>query len=80
MTSTQTVHDVVRTTLATRLGTEEDQIDLDLPLHLLPNIESVVMLNVIVDVENTLGIVIPDDVPFAAATARDLIKLVEQLL
>ena len=78
--STQTVEDAVATALANRLQMDKADIDLDLPMHLLPKIESVVILSVVVDLENALGVVIPDDIPFAAVTARDLAKLVMELM
>ena len=78
--STQTVEDAVATALANRLRMDKADIDLDLPLHLLPKIESVVILSVVVDLENALGVVIPDDIPYSAVTARDLAKLVTELM
>lgn len=78
--NTQAVEDAVLVALAARLEVDRGDIDLDLPLHLLPRIESVRMLNVVVDLENSLGVAIPDDVPFEAATARDLAKLIQELL
>lgn len=77
--STETVEEAVVTALAHRLKVDKSDIDLDLPMHLLPNIESVVILNVMVDLENMLSVVIPDDVPFEAVTARDLSKLIKEL-
>ena len=78
--NTQSVEDAVVMALATRLEVDRRDIDLDLPMHLLPKIESVRMLNVVVDLENSLGVAIPDDVPFEAATARDLATLIQGLL
>jgi acyl carrier protein len=76
----QTVEDAVATALANRMQMDKADIDLDLPMHLLPKIESVVILSVVVDLENALGVAIPDDIPFEAVTARDLAKLVKELM
>jgi acyl carrier protein len=78
--TTQTIEDAVSTALANRLQMNKNDIDLDLPMHLLPNIESVVMLSVMVDLENALGVLIPDDVPFEAVTARDLATRIKELV
>ncbi|AEH10216.1 MULTISPECIES: acyl carrier protein [Protofrankia] len=78
--STRTVEDAVATALANRLQMDKADIDLDLPMHLLPRIESVVILSVVVDLEDVLGVAIPDDVPFEAVTARDLAALVQELM
>ncbi|WP_250285208.1 MULTISPECIES: acyl carrier protein [unclassified Frankia] len=78
--STRTVEDAVATALANRLQMDKADIDLDLPMHLLPRIESVVILSVVVDLEDVLGVTIPDDVPFEAVTARDLAALVQELM
>ncbi|WP_235609240.1 acyl carrier protein [Frankia casuarinae] len=59
---------------------DKADIDLDLPMHLLPKIESVVILSVVVDLEDALSVAIPDDVPFAAVTARDLAELIKELM
>jgi acyl carrier protein len=76
----QTVEDAVATALANRLQMDKADIDLDLPMHLLPKIESVVILSVVVDLEDALSVAIPDDVPFAAVTARDLAELIKELM
>ncbi|ABD12638.1 hypothetical protein CcI156_15220 [Frankia sp. CcI156] len=78
--SMQTVEDAVATALANRLQMDKADIDLDLPMHLLPKIESVVILSVVVDLEDALSVAIPDDVPFAAVTARDLAELIKELM
>jgi hypothetical protein len=33
-----------------------------------------------VDLDNGPSVAIPDDIPFAAVTARDLIKIIEELV
>ncbi len=78
--NTQTVEDAVATALANRLKMDKADIDLDLPLHLLPKIESLVVLTVVVDLEDALNVAIPDDIPFEAVTARDLAKLIRELM
>ncbi|TDD34961.1 acyl carrier protein [Actinomadura sp. KC06] len=66
------VQQTVLEALAKRLNLDASTIDPDEPLRDLPSMESVVMLQVVVDIEDALEMTIPDDVAFEAVTAREL--------
>ena len=70
---------VVLQALAEQAGVPADRIDVDDLLSAVPGIESVKALRAITQVEDALGVLIPDDFLFETATVRELAAQVATL-
>ncbi|WP_051795176.1 acyl carrier protein [Streptomyces sp. NRRL S-87] len=79
-TGTGTVLDVVVRALAAHSGARPASIDTAKPLAAIPGIESVKALRAITEIEDELGIAIPDDFLFETATVGDLAAFVAGLV
>ncbi|MFJ5549105.1 acyl carrier protein [Streptomyces sp. NPDC093225] len=74
------VLDVVVRALAAHSGARPASIDTAKPLAAIPGIESVKALRAITEIEDELGIAIPDDFLFETATVGDLAAFVAGLV
>lgn len=70
---------VVLRALSDHAGVPADRIDPDGAVAAVPGIESVKALRAITQVEDTLGVLIPDDFLFETATVRQLATQVAEL-
>ncbi|MER5733827.1 acyl carrier protein [Streptomyces sp. NPDC002138] len=70
---------VVVRALAAHSGAAPDSIDTGKPLAAIPGIESVKALRAITEIEDELGVAIPDDFLFETATVGELAGFVVSL-
>ncbi len=70
---------VVLQALSEHAGVPADRIDADELLSAVPGIESVKALRAITQIEDALGVLIPDDFLFETATVRELAAQVAAL-
>jgi len=69
----------IRKIISVRTGASEAECTVGQHFRTLPNIDSMRILEIIVDTENAFGIEIPDDVTFRIQTIGDFEELVAGL-
>jgi acyl carrier protein len=70
----------IRKFVAGRLGTPENEIDLDVDLRSLDKFDSITALQVVLDVEQEFDIEIEDHVVFEVSSVREFAAEVERLV
>ena len=69
----------IRQIICETLNIPGEQVRPDTHIRSLPNVESILILNIILHAEKRFGIEVPDDVTFRVETVGEFIGLVDDL-
>jgi acyl carrier protein len=73
------IREKIREIIGRQLETPAEGLESDIYFRSLPNVDSMRVLQIILETENTFGIEIPDDVTFRLETVGEYLDLVEEL-
>lgn len=71
-----TVENLVLAAVSSQLSIGREQIDMDLPMLVLPGMESLKLLSIIAEIEDSCDVIVSDDALVEVESTRDLIVYV----
>lgn len=73
------VSETIRKIISVRTGVPPQKLSADMPFRMLPEIDSMGLLQIVLETENAFGIEIPDHVTFHIQSIGEYEELVEEL-